>query len=93
MEQSVKLIPYSVYLPAEYHAKIKELAKNRKASETVRDALKIILDGNDAYKGGFNKAIEDVINVIDSIKEIEVIAIRGVYLNDLIVENIKRLKP
>ena len=61
-----KLIPYSVYLPVEYHAKIKELAKNRKASETVRDALKIILDGNDAYKGGFNKAIDDQNLVIDS---------------------------
>jgi hypothetical protein len=27
-----KLIPYSVYLPVEYHDKIKELAKQRKAS-------------------------------------------------------------
>lgn len=93
MEQSVRLIPYSVYLPAEYHAKIKQLAKNRKASETIREALKIVLDGNDAYKGGFNKAINDTINLIDSIKEIDVIAINGKYLNDFLADQIKHLEP
>ena len=43
-----KMIPYSVYLPAEYHDKIRELAKERKASGTVRDAIQMILDGDDS---------------------------------------------
>ena len=87
-----KQIPYSVYLPAEYHEKIKELAKERKASSTVRDAICMILDGDDSYKAGYNKAIKDVSRVIRSCKEIEVIAIRGKYLDVLLVEQVEQLK-
>lgn len=87
------LIPYSVYLPVEYHDKIKELAKKRQASSTVRDAIRMILDGDDSYKAGYNKAIKDVARVIEACKEIEIIAIRGKYLDVLLVEQIEQLKP
>ena len=50
-----KLIPYSVYLPPEYHDQIKELAKERKASSTVRDAIQMILDGDGSYDAGYRK--------------------------------------
>jgi hypothetical protein len=80
-----------VYLPVEYHQKIKELAKQRKASSTVRDAICMILDGNDSFKAGYNKALKDVIKVIDSAKEIEHIAVRGKYLNDMLADQIKQL--
>jgi hypothetical protein len=80
-----------VYLPVEYHQKIKELAKQRKASSTVRDAICMILDGNDSFKAGYNKALKDVIKVIDSTKEIEHIAVRGKYLNDMLADQIKQL--
>jgi hypothetical protein len=85
------LIPYSVYLPVEYHAKIKELAKQRKASSTVRDAICMILDGNDSFKSGYNKALKDAIKVIDNTKEIEHIAVRGKYLNDMLADQLKQL--
>jgi hypothetical protein len=85
------LVPYSVYLPVEYHAKIKELAKQRKASSTVRDAICMILDGNDAYSSGYNKALKDAIKVIDSTKDIEHIAVRGKYLNDVLADQLKQL--
>ncbi len=85
------LIPYSVYLPVEYHQKIKELAKQRKASSTVRDAICMILDGNDSFKSGYNKAIGDAIKVIDNVKEIEHIAVRGKYLNDMLADQLKQL--
>ena len=88
-----KQIPYSVYLPVEYHEKIKELAKERKASSTVRDAICMILDGDDSYKAGYNKAIKDVTRVIRSCKEIEIVAVRGKYLDVLLVEQIEQLKP
>jgi bisphosphoglycerate-independent phosphoglycerate mutase (AlkP superfamily) len=82
-----------VYLPAEYHDKIKELAKERKASSTIRDAICMILDGDDSYKAGYNKAIKDVSRVIKSCKEIEIIAIRGKYLDNLLIEQIEQLTP
>jgi hypothetical protein len=85
------LVPYSVYLPVEYHAKIKELAKKRQASSTVRDAICMILDGNDSYKAGYNKALKDAIKVIDSTKDIEHIAVRGKYLNDVLADQLKQL--
>lgn len=87
------MIPYSVYLPAEYHEKIKHLAKERKASSTVRDALCMILDGDDNYRAGYNKAIKDAIRVIKGCKEIEVIAIRGKYLDNMLEELLKQLEP
>ena len=88
-----KQLPYSVYLPVEYHDKIKELAKERKASSTVRDAICMILDGDDSYKAGYNKAIKDASRVIKSCKEIEVIAIRGKYLDNLLIEQLEQLTP
>lgn len=87
------LVPYSVYLPVEYHDKIKELAKERKASSTVRDAICMILDGDDSYKAGYNKAIKDAIRVIKACKEIEIIAIRGKYLDNYLAEQLEQLEP
>jgi hypothetical protein len=86
------LVPYSVYLPVEYYEKIKELAKERKASSTVRDAICMILDGDDSFQAGYNKAIKDAIREIDALKEIENIAIRGKYLNDLLANQLKQLE-
>jgi hypothetical protein len=86
------LVPYSVYLPVEYYEKIKELAKERKASSTVRDAICMILDGDDSFQAGYNKAIKDAIREIDALKEIEHIAIRGKYLNDLLANQLKQLE-
>ena len=37
-----KLIPYSVYLPVEYHAKLKAVAKERKAAELEKRMAQII---------------------------------------------------
>ena len=58
-----KLIPYSVYLPAESVKTLRKLAKKRQASSLIRDAVQIILDGNDAYVGGYNAALRDAIKV------------------------------
>jgi len=87
-----KMIPYSVYLPVEYHDKIKVLAAQRKASGMVRDAICMILDGNDAYKSGYNKALKDCVRAVDDVKEIENIAVRGKYLSDHLSDQIKSLE-
>lgn len=87
-----KLMPYSVYLPMEYYEKIKDLAKERKASSMVRDAIMMALDGNEEFKSGYNKGVRDAIKVVDSCKEIEMIAIKGKYLNDVLAEQISGLE-
>jgi hypothetical protein len=87
-----KLIPYSVYLPPEYHAKMKDLAKRRMASSMVRDAICMLVDGDDTFKAGYNKALKDVVKEIDAIKEIENIAVKGKYLNDIMADQIKLLE-
>ena len=66
-----KLVPYSVYLPREYYDKIREHAKARKASSLVRDAICMILDGDDAHKAGYNKALRDAIKIVEECKEIQ----------------------
>jgi hypothetical protein len=75
----------------EYHDKIKELAKERKASSTVRDAICMILDGNDSYKAGYTKAINDAVRVVMACKDIKIIAIRGKYLDNFLAEQIGQL--
>ena len=87
-----KKIPYSVYLEPEYYDKIKELAKQRQASNMVRDAICMIMDGKDVYKSGYNKGIKDAVKVIDKCKEIEHIAVKGKYLNDVLADQLKELE-
>ena len=87
-----KMYPYSVYLPQEYYEKVRELAKERKASSLVRDAIMMALSGDDSYKVAYNQGLRDALKAIDSCKEIEVIAIRGKYLNDILAEQINQLE-
>jgi bisphosphoglycerate-independent phosphoglycerate mutase (AlkP superfamily) len=87
-----KLVPYSVYLPIEHYEKIKVLASQRKASAMVRDAIGMILDGDDTYKAGYNKALRDCVKQVNNVKEIENIAVQGKYLSTLLSENIESLE-
>lgn len=61
-----RLIPYSVHLPEEVYKKLKAAAGERKASALVRDAITLIVDGDDEFNGGYNKAVRDVISTIHS---------------------------
>jgi hypothetical protein len=76
----------------EYYDKIKHLAKERKASSMVRDAIVMALDGNDEFKSGYNKGVRDAIKIVDACKDIEMIAIRGKYLSDLLAEQLSGLE-
>jgi hypothetical protein len=58
----------------------------------VRDAICMIVDGDDTFKSGYNKALKDCIKEIDTIKEIEHIAVRGKYLADVLADQIKELE-
>lgn len=83
--------PYSLYLPEEYITKIKEFAKERKASELIRDAIGAALDGNSEFDSGYNKGLRDAIKAINDCKEIDVIAIRGKYLSDLLADQLRQI--
>ena len=86
-----KLVPYSVYLPEEHHKKLKKFAKNRKASELIRDAIGMLVDGTDVYTSGYNKAIKDASKVIYNCEEAQMIAIKGRDLGVVLSERIEEL--
>lgn len=90
MKQTMR--PYSIYLPDEYITRLKEHAKDRKAATFVRDALITALDNKDSFSSGYNRALAEAVKIVDSCKEIEVIAINGRYLADILIEKINNLK-
>jgi predicted DNA-binding protein len=87
-----KLIPYSVYLPLEHHNKLKELAKERKASVLIRNAIGMLVDGTDAFTTGYNVGITDAAKVIYDCEEAQMIAIKGKDLGVVLSERIEELK-
>ena len=87
-----KLIPYSVYLPLEHHNKLKELAKQRKASVLIRNAIGMLVDGTDAFTTGYNVGIQDAAKVIYNCEEAQMIAIKGKDLGVVLSERIEELK-
>jgi hypothetical protein len=87
-----KLVPYSVYIPAEHHARLKRLARDRKASALIRDAIVMILDGKDAYASGFNKGIKDAAKVVYDCPEAQMVAIKGKDLGAVLTERIQDLE-
>ena len=87
-----KLIPYSVYLPIELYKKLKKLAKERKAASLIRDAIAMMLDGNDAYTSGYNKACKDAAKIIYDCEEAQMIAIKGKDLGSILTEKIEALE-
>jgi predicted DNA-binding protein len=87
-----KLIPYSVYLPVEYHTKLKELAKQRKASVLIRNAIGMLIDGSDSYTTGYNSGLQDAAKVIYDCEEAQMIAVKGKDLGVVLSERIEELK-
>jgi len=86
-----KLIPYSVYLPKAYHERISALAKERKASGMIRDAICMILDGGDQYKSGYNQGIRDAEKAVSKIAELKLIAYKGKYMDTLVLDQLDQL--
>lgn len=89
---SKKMVPYSLYLPEDQREKLRELAKQRQGAEMVRNAIGVMLKGGSEFDGGYNQAIEDMIKLVDTIKEIQCIAVNGKYLNDVIADRSRELK-
>jgi hypothetical protein len=87
-----KLIPYTVFLPEEQFTEIKKLAKERKASELIRDGVDMMLKGTDIYTSGYNKAISDAAKIIYDCEEAQMVAIKGKDLGAILAEKIDTLE-
>jgi hypothetical protein len=61
-----RLVPYSVHLRKDIYDKLKLAAGNRKASSLVRDAITLIVEGDDEFNGGYNKGIRDAMSLIEN---------------------------
>lgn len=85
------LVPYSVYLPVEHHRKLKAAAKKRKASELIRDAIAVVVEGNDAFKAGYNQAIKDAAKVVYDCEEAQMVAVKGKDVGAILSDQIKML--
>ena len=90
--EKLKKIPYSVYLPPELHAKLTEVAQRRKASEMVRNAITMIIEGNEAYVSGYNKAIKDAAQLVYDCEEAQMVAIKGKDLGSILTHRIEGLE-
>ena len=87
-----KLVPYSVYLPIDLYEKIKGLAKDRKASVLIRDAVAMMLSGHDLYNSGYNKGLQDAAKIVYDCEEAQMIAVKGKDLGAILAEKIDTLE-
>jgi len=95
--ESKRLIPYSVHLREDIYLKVKEAAKDRKATALVRDAIKMLIEDNDAYNGGYNKAIRDVIFMVSGDDLCKLVGVRGIsfaeHIEELLIPMIVHQHP
>lgn len=90
--ETKKLIPYSVYLPSSQVDKLKELARQRKAAAMIRDAVAMLIDGNDSYNAGYNKAVHDAAKIVYDCPEAQMVAVKGRDLGAILSEQINALE-
>jgi hypothetical protein len=87
-----KLIPYCLYLPEDHVKKIKKMAKARKASAFIRDAVVMALDKTDEFSSGYNKGLTDACTIINDNQEVKMVVVKGKYLFDILCDKIKKLR-
>ena len=92
MDAKLKKVPYSLYLPPDLHSKLTAIAQRRKASELVRNAITMIIEGNDAYTSGYNKAIKDAAQLVYDCEEAQMVAIKGKDLGSILTQRIESLE-
>ena len=86
-----RLIPYSVHLPEEIYKRLKAAAGERKASALVRDAITLIVEGDDQFNGGYNKAVRDVIAIISSDQWCRIIGVNEQTLSQYLEEILSQM--
>jgi len=92
METPKRMIPYSVHLPEEIYNKMKSAAVDRKASAMVRDAIIMLIEGNDTYNSGYQKGIRDSVDIIRSNEGARTISYGNKTIADSIVSDLGMLR-
>lgn len=87
-----KLRPYSVYLSEEHHKALSKLAKNRKASEMIRNSIELMIQNKDVYKAAYNKGLEDAAEVVGENEHAQLISVEGRGLDTILAEEIETLE-
>ena len=91
MEASKRLIPYSVNLSESVYNALKEHAKGRKASSIVRDAITMILEGDDAFQSGYRKGLRDAMDVIHRDPYASSISVGERKIADTLIDQIEQM--
>lgn len=86
------LVPISFYLPKELHDKLKVAGANRKQSELIRNAVQMIVDGNELYVSGYNQALKDSIQVVLLNEDAMTISVMGKAIGVKIADDLKTLE-
>lgn len=92
MATKKRMIPYSVYLPADLYNKLKKAGKNRQASTIVRQAIGMILDDSDAFKTGYQEALKHAANIVAANPHACLLHVDGQDLGSILVKQILALK-
>jgi hypothetical protein len=91
--ESTTLIPYSVHLRRDIHAKLKAAAGDRKAAGLVRDAITSYIEGGSLYDSGYRAGMGDAIAIIDKSHEATSISVNGETIASILREMIAEKIP
>jgi len=89
--ETKRLVPYSVHLREDIYLKLKAAAGQRKATALVRDAITLIVEGDDVFNGGYNKGLRDAIAVIQENERASSISIDGESIADFLSKQIETM--
>jgi len=86
--ETKRLIPYSVHLREDIYHQLKDAAKGRKASGIVRDAITMIIEGDDAFNAGFNKGLREAMKVVRDDVWAKSLSVHGERLSEVLADQI-----
>lgn len=89
--ETKRLIPYSVHLREDVYNKLKAAAKDRKATALVRDAITMIVEGEDEFNGGYNKAVRDIIALLNDDQWATTLSVNGVTIAEHLIEQLQEM--
>ena len=91
--ETKRLIPYSVHLREDIYNKLKAAAKDRKATALVRDAITMIVEGDDQFTGGYKKALRDVADMLRQDEWCKVIGVHGETFSERLAAYVEDMAP
>jgi hypothetical protein len=80
-----------VHLREDIYLKLKAAAGQRKATALVRDAITLIVEGDDVFNGGYNKGLRDAIAVIQENERASSISVDGESIADILSKQIEAM--